>query len=103
MVVALQNRDAPNGTTVSVPMPLLSERNAFFSFAMLAPAAARAMGYAKSVSLNPPAQALPSAPKSYAVHDVLEGKDMGTVDATGTLSAPVDTGDTRLFILMPTA
>ena len=76
-------------------MSALLEPNGFFSYAMLAPRAARAAGYARSV----PAPA--AAATSYAVRDVLAGKDMPAVAATGSVSAKVDRGDTKLFVLTP--
>ena len=95
LVVALQNRKAPNGTVVTAPISSLLGTNEFFSFAMLAPAAARANGYARSVATPP------TAASSYKVRDVLAGKDLGAVSSTGEISAAVDLGDTRVFVLTP--
>jgi len=100
LVLALCNRDAPDGTTVTAPLSLLSESNAFFSNAMLEPRAAKANGYAKSV-----ARQLASGPahaSSYEVSDVLAGgAPMGKVEAGGRFGAKVDAGDTKLFLLTP--
>jgi hypothetical protein len=55
----------------------------------------RANGYARSVP-SPPAGTV-----SYTVHDVIVGKDIGTVAASGKFTAVVDKGDTRVFVLTP--
>ena len=104
LVVALSNRDAPDGTTVELAVKSLLEPNGFFSFAMLAPAAARASGYARSVPL--PATLAALAPGAvYAVRDILAKRDLpGHVSAaTGVVRATVDKGDTKLFVLAPVA
>lgn len=97
-VVALSNRDGPDSAAVELNVAALVGSNIFFSFAMLAEPAARAAGYAKSVQ---PPPLLPPTTR-YTVRDVLAGVDLpGTVDGRGKLSANVDTGDTRLFVLTP--
>ena len=95
LVVALQNREDQDNTTISVSVAALSEPNAFFSFAMLRAPAARANGYARGVPSPPPAA------KAYTVHDVLLGKDVGVLQGEERLSAQVATGDTKLFVLRP--
>jgi hypothetical protein len=44
----------------------------------------------------------PAGTVSYTVHDVIVGKDIGTVAASGKFTAVVDKGDTRVFVLTPT-
>lgn len=108
-VVALQNRQAPNDTAIHVPISLLFEPNNFFSFAMTA--SAKALGFARQVP-SPPTlpqfddgvtnSAPARATSSYIVRDVLAQTDLSKVDmATGVISASVDAGDTRLFVLRP--
>lgn len=108
-VLALQNRRASNGTAIQVPVSLLFEPNNFFSFAMTA--SAKALGFARRVSSPPTLPQFddgvtngPSARaiSSYSVRDVLAQTDLAKVDiATGVISASVDAGDTRLFVLKP--
>ena len=110
-VLALQNRCAPNGTMIRAPVSVLFEPNGFFSFAMTAPVAARALGFAKHVS--PPLtlsqlttatdEGAEAAPALYSVRDVTAGKTLPSPvqPATGAVSALVDNGDTKLFVLSP--
>jgi hypothetical protein len=110
-VLALQNRRASNGTTIRAPVSILFEPNNFFSFAMTA--SAKALGFARRVPSPPSlpqlldvaANGAPTrAMSTYSVRDVLAQTDLAKVDlATGVISASVDTGDTRLFVLRPDA
>lgn len=99
LVVALSNRSPSSQATVAAPVSALFEPHGFFSFAMLASPGAEAAGYAESVP--PPA----AAAESYTVRDVLARTTLPeTVSAaTGVVSAKVDPGDTRLFVLSPAA
>ena len=101
-IVALSNRNGPDPSNVTVAVRSLLETNAFFSFAMLAPAAARASGYARPVE-SPSAAATTAT--AFSVRDILQRVDLpGHVAATtGVVSASVDTGDTKLFVLRPLA
>ena len=100
LVAALSNRAAPNGTLVTAPVSVLLERRAFFSFAMLAGPSARAAGYARGVPA--PAAETAMAQATYQLRDVLAGKDVGPVTASGTIAANVAAGDTKLFTLRAT-
>ena len=99
IVLALCNRDAPNGTSVSAPLSLLLGHNQFFSFAMLAERSARASGYATSVDSRLAGGRWLGM--SFSVRDVLTGQEMSDVKPGGVMSAEVDTGDTRLLLLTP--
>ena len=93
-VIAMQNRDAPNGTAISAPLSILGERNGFFSYSMLTSAAAKANGYARSVAMPTPLAT------SYSVRDPILGKDLpDVVTKEGVLTAMVNKGDTKLFVL----
>ena len=81
------------------PVSVLRERRGFFSFAMLAGLSARAAGYARAVPT--PVAETAAAPTVYQLRDVLAGKNLGQVLATGIVTASVNTGDTKLFVLTP--
>eukprot|EP01052_Picozoa_sp_SAG31_P003836 SAG31_NODE_151_length_22216_cov_37.572139_19_plen_514_part_00 len=95
LVVALSNREAPNASKISVSISDLVEPNGFFSYAMLTSRAAKAAGYARNVA-TPPASAAPE----YMVRDVLSGTNVGKT--TELVTAAIDSGDTKLFVLTPT-
>ena len=99
LVLALCNRNAPNGTTIKATLSLLFERHAFFSFAMLSERSARAAGYAHQVAHD--LAGSQQMTTTFRVRDVLSGEDLPSVLGNGSVSARVDTGDTKLILLVP--